>query len=156
MGAVNSIDFTKFSNDIMAKIGSEFQECASKNSEGLKSIFDAAAKNDDGKDDTLYEYYNKNDYTNLVQKGIDFVKQQFAKGVVGNIKQKFDNIKLSNKIKQLEKDMSDKTETSGLAKNTVEYFGGSVPDWGVTWFCNKGGDLFDLLQAIDEYAMNNK
>ena len=151
MSIIREFNFNDFTSAVKNQLGNAFDAKVEENMQGLKSIFDEAAKNDGGENDELFEAYEGGKFNELVKKGVDFVKQQFAEGIVGNVKKLLADIKMSNKIKELEQKMEDKPKTPALATEMIEYFEGRVPEYAVTWYCDNGGSLFDIQNALDEY-----
>ena len=76
MDKTHSIDFDQFRNDVLNKLGTQWNSSGgvainSARVAKLLSIFNEAAKNDGGTKDNLFEYDNENQYNELLQKGIE-------------------------------------------------------------------------------------
>ena len=88
MGAIREFNFSDFTSAIKNQLGyafgNTFDAKVEENMQGLKSIFDEAAKNDGGEKDELYETYEGGKFDELVKKGTEFV----LKTIVGNMGEK--------------------------------------------------------------------
>lgn len=121
MGAIrefNEFNFSDFTNAIKKQLGNTFDAKVEENMQGLKSIFDEAAKNDGGEKDELYETYEGGKFDELVKKGTVFV----LKTIVGNMGEK---VKAALE-KLFNKDRSD--EKLPLTGKTGEDSNGTISD----------------------------
>lgn len=73
MGAINEYSFEHFTSAIKHQLGKGFEAKVEENLQGLKSIFDEAARNDGGENDELFETCVGRQFDELVKKGGDFV-----------------------------------------------------------------------------------
>ena len=86
MGAVIGRNFAEFMQAVGKNLGAGSEKILKDNEEKLKSVFDVAAKNDGGDDDSLLEEYYQG-FSNLVQKAVANILMEKA---VGKIKAFFD------------------------------------------------------------------
>ena len=156
MGAIREFNFSDFTSAIKNQLGNAFGNAfdakVEENMQGLKSIFDEAAKNDGGENDELFEAYEGGKFNELVKKGADFV----LKTVVENMGEKFKATlaKFFNKDKKL--DIQEEAESiPQKARELVKQFNGLVPDYAVAAYCKDGGNLFDIQNALTEYCKDH-
>ena len=112
MGAIREFNFNDFTSAIKNQLGNAFDAKVEENMQGLKSIFNEAAKNDGDENDELFETYEGGKFNELVKKGVDFVLKTIVENMGEKIKATLDN--LFHKDKKDEKSpLTEKQEYDG-------------------------------------------
>jgi len=123
MGAINNYSFDDFKNALVRNLGSEtnINIEASENMHRLKSIFDIAARSDNGDNQEILETDIK-DFKNLVKNTLEALKNGFEKGK-NSLKQS-EFIAGNSKTKQngsLTPDRVNEYENGDLVKVTIGF-----------------------------------
>lgn len=105
MVAMREFNFSDFTSAIKQQLGAKFEAEVEENMKGLKSIFDEAAKNDEGDNDELYETFDTSKFIELVKNGVAFVQSKVVGGGVDEMLEKVKNFFTNNSNK---KDNGDK------------------------------------------------